>query len=169
MRGICPAELNRVFQTARQMGAKLEWENLPGASFIKVQINDRPEGIWVKTSPYPGFPTDLQSPLMALMAAGNGNGEIRETVFEERFGTAEELRKLGARIEIQKDRARIHGMYPLRGETVQAADLRGGAALVVACLAAEGESLVSGYGHISRGYEDISRDLAAVGARISLV
>lgn len=62
---------------------------------------------------------------MALMAAGNGNGEIRETVFEERFGTAEELRKLGARIEIQKDRARIHGMYPLRGETVQAADLRG--------------------------------------------
>ena len=166
LRGICPAELNRVFQTARQMGAKLEWENLPGASFIKVQINDRPDGIWVKTSPYPGFPTDLQSPLMALMAAGNGNGEIRETVFEERFGTAEELRKLGARIEIQKDRARIHGMYPLRGETVQAADLRGGAALVIAGLAAEGVTKIQNSHHIFRGYEDICGDLRALGARV---
>lgn len=166
LRGICPAELNRVFQTARQMGAKLEWENLPGASFIKVQINDRPDGIWVKTSPYPGFPTDLQSPLMALMAAGNGNGEIRETVFEERFGTAEELRKLGARIEIQKDRARIHGMYPLRGETVQAADLRGGAALVIAGLAAEGVTKIQNSHHIFRGYEDICGDLQALGARV---
>ena len=148
------------------MGAKLEWENLPGASFIKVQINDRPDGIWVKTSPYPGFPTDLQSPLMALMAVGNGNGEIRETVFEERFGTAEELRKLGARIEIQKDRARIHGMYPLRGETVQAADLRGGAALVIAGLAAEGVTKIQNSHHIFRGYEDICGDLRALGARV---
>lgn len=166
MSGICPTELNMVFQTAGQMGAKLEWDDSRKSSYLKVRMDDRPDGIWLKTSPYPGFPTDLQSPLMALMAAGNGDGGIRETVFEGRFGTAEELRKMGARIEIWRDRARIHGIYPLHGETVQAADLRGGAALVIAGLAAEGVTKIQNSHHIFRGYEDICGDLKILGADV---
>lgn len=164
--GIYPMELERVLKTAEQMGANLQWGDATEESYLKIQMEGRPRGIWVKTSPYPGFPTDLQSPLMAVMASGTGAGEIQETVFEGRFGTAEELRKLGARIEIWRDRARIRGIYPLQGNTVQASDLRGGAALVIGGLAAEGVTKIQNSQHIFRGYEDICGDLAALGAHV---
>lgn len=164
--GIHAAQLEQVLQTAMQMGAKLEWKDYQEHSYLNVKMEKRPDNIWVKTSPYPGFPTDLQSPLMALMAAGNGEGEIQETVFEGRFGTAKELEKLGARIEIWRDRARIHGIYPLHGDMVQASDLRGGAALVIAGLAAEGVTRIQNSHHIFRGYEDICGDLKALGADV---
>ena len=106
--------------------------------------------------------------MMAVLASASGEGRIQETVFEKRFSCAEELRKLGASIIIENRFARVRGQRPLHGARVQAKDLRGGAALVVAGLTAEGETLVEGYEHISRGYEDISRDLAQVGAEIAL-
>ena len=168
LRGICPAELNRVFQTARQMGAKLEWENLPGASFIKVQINDRPDGIWVKTSPYPGFPTDMQPLLMAALLKAGGRTDFIENVFDSRFGHAKQLSRFGADISVEGRQASVWGVRDLRGAVVSAGDLRGGAAMIIAALSAEGESLIVDPGHIARGYEHLDHKLRSLGADIFL-
>ncbi|WP_432627596.1 UDP-N-acetylglucosamine 1-carboxyvinyltransferase [Brotaphodocola sp.] len=154
-------------------------ESLRLLSSMGMEIAVRPEGILAKmsgrpcacdfsTGPYPEFPTDLQPVMMAGCASADGESRIRENVFEKRFSCAEELRKLGASIIIEDRFARVKGRHPLHGARVQAKDLRGGAALVAAGLAAEGETFVEGYEHISRGYEDISRDLAQAGAEIAL-
>lgn len=154
-------------------------ESLRLAERMGMEIAVSPEGLVARmqgraracdfsTGPYPEFPTDLQPVMMAVLASASGEGRIQETVFEKRFSCAEELRKLGASIIIENRFARVRGQRPLHGARVQAKDLRGGAALVVAGLTAEGETLVEGYEHISRGYEDISRDLAQVGAEIAL-
>ena len=111
----------------------------------------RPSGYHVVTSPYPGFPTDLQSPMMAVMSVAEGEGRLEETVFEGRFGTVKELQKLGADIIIEDNRADIHGLYPLTGAEVAARDLRGGAALVVAGLASQGVTRITDCSHIERG------------------
>ena len=103
---------------------------------------------------------------MALLAAAQGISHIEERVFEERFATAEALCAMGARIRISGRRAEVEGVRPLRGASVKAADLRGGAALVAAGLAACGETRISRCGYIERGYEDICRDLSALGAQI---
>lgn len=145
------------------MGGRL-WDAQDGQYF---QMKTRPAALpYVETAPYPGFPTDLQSPLMAAMARANGHSRIRETVFENRFHTAEELRKMGADIFVQGDLADIHGAGRLHAAALCAPDLRGGAALVAAALAAEGTSEISGAEYISRGYEDIRGDLRRLGARI---
>ena len=115
------------------------------------------------------FEQQGKSVMLAAACLADGTSYIRENVFESRFCTAKELQKLGAHIIIEDKLAVVCGVPLLRGAQAEAADLRGGAALVVACLAAEGESLISGYGHISRGYEDIRSDLAGAGARISLI
>ena len=103
---------------------------------------------------------------MAVLASGKGVSVLEERVFEGRFATAEALKSMGADIRIQDRMAIIRGIYPLKGASVKAADLRGGAALVVGALAAEGETRIGGCTHIQRGYEDICRDLAALGAEI---
>jgi UDP-N-acetylglucosamine 1-carboxyvinyltransferase len=121
---------------------------------------------YVETEEYPGFPTDLQSPLMTVLATIPGESCIRETIFEERFKTAAELDRMGAEIRICGNLARIRGKRKLRGCSVKAEELRGGAALVLAGLAAEGETRVRGVSFIRRGYEDIARDLAQLGAQI---
>ena len=157
--------MGKTLWAAKQMGARLS----PVENGIWVVCKERPRPVKLETGPYPEFPTDMQSVMLAAACLADGTSYIRENVFESRFCTAKELQKLGAHIIIEDKLAVVCGVPLLRGAQAEAADLRGGAALVVACLAAEGESLVSGYGHISRGYEDISRDLAAVGARISLV
>lgn len=154
-------------------------ENLRIAAGMGADLEVRPEGVLVRmekrpgpadlsTGPYPGFSTDLQSVMMAVASMAEGTSHIRETVFENRFSTAKELQKLGAHIIIEDRTARVEGSYPLQGGHVCAADLRGGAALVVAGLSCARETTVSGYSHISRGYEDICRDLRAVGAEIVL-
>ena len=133
---------------------------------IEVTMGKAPWALDLKTGPYPAFPTDLQSPFMAFLAAGQGVSHIEEKVFEGRFATAGALRQMGARITIEGQRATIQGTRPLRGAQVAASDLRGGAALAVAALAAEGETVIGECRHIRRGYEDICRDLSALGARI---
>lgn len=135
---------------------------------IRARMKKRPRPVDLSTGPYPEFPTDLQSVMLAVASVAQGRSRIRETVFEERFATAEELKKMGADISIKEGTAYVTGSYPLAGGEVCAADLRGGAALVTAGLVSEGESCIRGYSHISRGYEDICRDLSAVGAAISL-
>ena len=135
---------------------------------IYARMKERPQPMDLSTGPYPEFPTDLQSVMLAVASVAQGRSRIRETVFEERFATAGELKKMGADISVEEGTAYVTGGYPLAGGEVCAADLRGGAALVTAGLASEGESRIHGYFHISRGYEDICLDLSAVGAAISL-
>ena len=125
--------------------------------------------VCVETAPYPGFPTDLQSLFLVLMTQLQGESVLRETVFESRFAVARELRKAGAEIEIKEGgrEARVRGPTALVGAKLKAEDLRGGAALVLAGLAAEGESVVSGPAHILRGYEDFALKLRALGGAVS--
>lgn len=162
LEGIRPFDLYQVLGLAERLGAELKQYS----HRVEISMSGRPDNADVVTGPYPGFPTDLQSPLMAVMAAGQGTGRIEETVFEGRFKTAGELKKLGADIIIQGKRSVIHGFYPLRGSEVIARDLRGGAALVVAGLASEGVTTINDCRHIERGYENICRDLESLGAVI---
>ncbi|XP_031406125.1 uncharacterized protein LOC116214800 isoform X2 [Punica granatum] len=128
-------------------------------------------GFNVTTSPFPGFPTDLQPQTMALLTTCNGLSRVEESVFERRMTHVQELQKLGARIDLSGSRALIYGKEKasaLVGSELTAMDLRGGAALVLAGLAAEGRTEISAAGHIYRGYEDIDRKLAGLGADIQI-
>ena len=122
----------------------------------------------VRTMPYPGFPTDAQAPLMAAACTGQGTSLFIETIFENRFRHASELARMGADIRVNGRTALVTGR-PLHGARVRSTDLRGGAALVVAGLAAEGESIVEGITHIDRGYERLAEKLTALGADIRRV
>ncbi len=152
-------------QIAAKMGAEISVRD----GGFSAASKGRPKAADFATGPYPGFSTDLQSVMMAAAAAAEGTSRIQERIFENRFSTAKELQKLGAHIIINGETAIVEGTPFLKGAHVTARDLRGGAALVAAGLAAEGITLVEGYRHISRGYEDICRDLQAVGAEIELV
>lgn len=123
----------------------------------------------VRTSPYPGFPTDMQPQLVAMLTGCEGTSIVVETVFENRFRYTEQLMKLGADINIQGRTAIIRGVDKLQGAMLEARDLRGGAALVIGGLLAEGETTVSGVGYIDRGYEKMEQVLRSVGARIQRV
>ncbi len=120
----------------------------------------------VVTRPYPGFPTDAQPPLMAASLKFQGTTVFLENIFENRFRHIDELRRMGADIKVEGKVALVCGVKQLTGASVQATDLRGGAALIVAALGAEGESSISGLEHIDRGYEHIASALAALGADI---
>lgn len=122
----------------------------------------------VKTLPYPGFPTDMQAQFMSLLTLARGTSVITETVFENRFRHAEELRKMSADIKTNGHSAVINGVRRLRGASLSATDLRAGAAMIVAALAAEGVTEIHNIHHIERGYENICGKLCRVGARISL-
>ena len=122
--------------------------------------------VLVETEIYPGFPTDLQAPLMAVLTGAQGQSTIRENIFDQRFGSAFQMKKMGADISVSGNQAIIRGGKTLKGTQVQAGDLRGGAALRIAALMAEGETCVTGAGFISRGYEHICEDLRTLGCRI---
>jgi UDP-N-acetylglucosamine 1-carboxyvinyltransferase len=121
----------------------------------------------VQTFPYPGFPTDLQAPMAALLTQADGESSVHETMYDQRLAYVEELRKMGAAIRIDGQTAWIRGPTHLRGSEVKALDIRSGAAVVLAALAAEGTTVVSDIGYIDRGYENIHRKLTGLGARIS--
>ena len=120
----------------------------------------------VRTAPYPGFPTDAQAPLMAALARGTGCTVFVENMFESRYRHVDELIRMGADIRVEGRVAVVCGVDRLQGAQVQATDLRGGAALVVAALSAQGESRIGCIHHIQRGYEDIARDLRSLGGQI---
>jgi len=120
----------------------------------------------IKTLPYPGFPTDMQSQMMALLCFAQGSSIIVENVFENRFQVVDELKRMGARIKVEGHTAVVEGGTRLFGAKVRATDLRAGAALVLAALAAEGETEIEEAGHIFRGYENIEEKLRNLGAKI---
>lgn len=159
-------EMEAVLCAAEQMGGRV----CVSKEGIYVQAPGHPLPIELATAPHPGFPTDLQSVVLAVEAKGEGCSRIQENIFENRFRVAQELQKMGARIERSGPRTvSVHGVESLCGRPVEARELRGGAALVVAGLMAEGETLVGGCQYIYRGYENIGRDFRELGARVASV
>lgn len=133
---------------------------------LEVTAPKRLRSVNVKTLPYPGFPTDMQSQIMALMTVASGTSIISETVFENRFMHVAELKRMGARIQIKEHSAFVEGVERLKGAPVMASDLRAGAALIVTALAAHGRSDISRIYHVDRGYEGFETKLTALGADI---
>jgi UDP-N-acetylglucosamine 1-carboxyvinyltransferase len=136
---------------------------------LRVLSVGRPRAVSVRTEPHPGFPTDLQAPWMSLMCLSRGKSRIREEIFERRFLHAAELARMGARIEVAGTDAVVEGVPALFGAPVMASDIRAGAALIVAALAAQGTSEVQRVYHIDRGYERVELRLRRLGARIRRV
>jgi UDP-N-acetylglucosamine 1-carboxyvinyltransferase len=134
---------------------------------LRVQrTNGALHGVDVMTEPYPGFPTDLQAQMMALMTRAEGASMITETVFESRFMHVPELSRMGANVTIHHESALVRGVAKLRGAEVMATDLRASVSLAIAALAAEGDTTVNRVYHLDRGYERLEEKLAACGADI---
>jgi UDP-N-acetylglucosamine 1-carboxyvinyltransferase len=127
------------------------------------------EPIMIETQPFPGFPTDLQAQLMALMTKANGTSTIRETIFENRFMHVQELVRLGADIQLQGDTATVKGVQSLRGAQVMATDLRASVSLVIAGLMAEGQTTINRVYHLDRGFERLEQKLSGCGASIERI
>ena len=154
-----------VIRVASQLGAQVVRMD----SYLEVQSNGWVNPGTFQTGSYPEFPTDLQPVLVAALLRGQGISYVEETVFEKRFSVVSELRKLGAEIEIQNQTLKISGGNCLQGHTVKAADLRQGAALVLAGLISKGYTTVTDISYIERGYEDIVEDLRQLGAKIQYI
>lgn len=140
-----------------------------GADWIRVQMAARPKAISFRTTEYPGFPTDMQAQFMALNCIAEGSSRVTETIFENRFMHVQELNRLGASIDIDGHTAVIQGVEKLVGAPVMATDLRASASLVIAALAAQGQTLVDRIYHLDRGYDRMEVKLSAVGADIQRV
>lgn len=160
--GIDPQSLTIVLEKLSEMGCQIETDS----DSISLQAPKRLQAVSAVTCPFPGFPTDLQPCLMAAMIVAEGSGSLRETVFDDRFGHAMELRRLGANISVSRDEAHIKGVENLQGATVMAGDIRAGAGLVIACLAAGKQSVVKRVYHIDRGYAHLEEKLLSLGADI---
>jgi len=157
-----PAHLPALLEKLRAAGLVIK----ESESSIYVAKPSKIQSIDIKTQPYPGFPTDLQAQLMALMSLSNGLSVITETIFENRFMHVAELKRMGAEIQINGNSAIVKGVKKLKGAQVMATDLRASASLVVAGLAAEGVTEISRIYHLERGYEDMVVKLQALGASV---
>jgi UDP-N-acetylglucosamine 1-carboxyvinyltransferase len=157
-----PDTLDVVIDKLREAGLKIE----VGSDWIHVTMNQRPKAVSFKTSEYPAFPTDMQAQFMAMNAIANGTSRVTETIFENRFMHVQELNRLGANIVIEGNTATTEGVKSLSGAIVMATDLRASASLVIAGLAAQGETIVDRIYHLDRGYDRMEKKLAAVGANI---
>ncbi|PDO11192.1 MAG: UDP-N-acetylglucosamine 1-carboxyvinyltransferase [Candidatus Reconcilbacillus cellulovorans] len=163
LEGVTPGHLTSVVHALRLAGVQVEIEN----DRMQVRCPSRPIAVErIVTAPHPGFPTDLQAQMMALLASADGVSIIKETVFNGRFRHVHELCRMGADIRVDGSSAFIRGVPRLHGATVEATDLRAGAALVIAGLAADGRTSVEQIHHIDRGYDRIERVLAGLGAKI---
>jgi UDP-N-acetylglucosamine 1-carboxyvinyltransferase len=169
VRGVDPAHLGAFTDLLTGMGISTETFAEDGGG-LRVQGGDGILPADVETQPYPGFPTDLQAPLAVLMTQANGVSTIHETIYEDRLDYTMELVKMGAVIEILDERhASIAGPTPLHGREVEIADLRAGATLILAALAAAETSVISGVEHVDRGYEAIESKLVSLGAQITRI
>jgi UDP-N-acetylglucosamine 1-carboxyvinyltransferase len=155
--------IGSVADVLEQVGTTVTQTN----SGIAIKRNGvRPVSVDVTTAPFPGFPTDLQAQFMALMATAEGTSYIKETIFENRFMHVPELARMGADIHVEGDVARVRGVAGLKGAPVMATDLRASVSLVLAGLAAEGETIVNRVYHLDRGFERLEEKLSRVGANI---
>ena len=165
LRGIDPGQISTVLHFLNEAGCDI----ISSDYALRLRCEGRLKAVGpVVTAPYPGFPTDAQPLLMAALLKARGESLLYESIFENRFRQAEELRRLGAEIQICGRSARIRGVERLHGAALRATDLRGGAAMILAGLSAEGETLVMDEGHIARGYESFDRCLQSLGADIVL-
>jgi UDP-N-acetylglucosamine 1-carboxyvinyltransferase len=160
--GVVPEHLAPVLAKLDECGVAVE----SGPSWVRARSDDRPRPTDIVTSPYPGFPTDMQAQLMALLGLADGRSKVTETIFENRYMHAAELARLGARITTDGSIALIRGVDAYQGAPVMASDLRASAALVLAGVAARGRTQVSRIYHLDRGYERLETKLGALGARI---
>jgi UDP-N-acetylglucosamine 1-carboxyvinyltransferase len=160
-----PDILDAVIDKLRETGARVE----SGADWIRLSANGALKAVSVRTAPYPAFPTDMQAQFMALNTVAQGTALVTETIFENRFMHVQELRRLGAEIEVEGNTAVVRGVSHLDGATVMATDLRASASLVLAGLIARGVSTVDRIYHLDRGYERIEEKLSRLGARIKRV
>lgn len=163
---------NVILEHIRPIIAKLQEAGvdiIENQNSIRVIGKNRPVSVDIKTLPYPGFPTDMQAQFMAFMSIANGTSIITETVFENRFMHVAELKRMGAKIKIDARSAVVEGIEGLTGAQVKATDLRAGASLVIAALAAEGKTEITDVYHIDRGYMDIVKKLKGLGADIERI
>jgi UDP-N-acetylglucosamine 1-carboxyvinyltransferase len=160
-----PEHLELVLSKLEEMGAKIEEK---GES-IRVSLEQKPKAADIATLPYPGFPTDLQAQVVSLLSLAKGTSVVTENVFENRFIYIDELKRMGSDIRTDGHHAIIKGVRELTGAPVRVRDLRGGAALILAGLAAKGVTEVSDIFHVDRGYEKFEDKLASLGADISRV
>lgn len=162
---VLPEHQKPLIAKLREAGAIVEED----IDKVRVIGNGTLKGVSVKTLPYPGFPTDMQAQMMAMMVVSEGNSKVTETVFENRFMHVEELNRMGAKITTSDRSANIEGPAKLKGCDVRATDLRAGAAMILAGLVAEGETRIGDLHHIDRGYEDIVEKFKNLGADIERV
>lgn len=169
IKNIIPTHLEAISAKLMEMGAYVFQGDDGSEFYIRVSAGKRPRCVNVKTLPYPGFPTDLQQPIMSLLSVAEGTSVIVENIFEDRFKHVRYLQKMGADITINKRVAVVQGVDHLTGTKIKASDLRAGAALVVAALMAEGRSEIENIYYIDRGYELFEQKLTALGADIHRV
>lgn len=162
LKNVIPTHLEAVSAKLREMCVEVtEFEDS-----IRVKSQGRTKAVNIKTMPYPGFPTDMQQPMSVLLAISDGTSIVTESIFESRFKYLDELKRMGAKIKVEGRIALIEGVPKLSGAPVYATDLRAGAAMVVAGLAAEGKTTISNVGYIDRGYERLEEKLINLGAKI---
>ncbi|WP_297597869.1 UDP-N-acetylglucosamine 1-carboxyvinyltransferase [uncultured Cetobacterium sp.] len=164
--GVIRDHIESFVSKLEEMGAVFEIEN--GVLKTKTKLKDL-KSVKATTMPHPGFPTDLQSPMMTLMCLVDGTSEIKETIFENRFMHVPELNRMGASISTDSNIARIDGIEKFSSARVMASDLRAGASLILAGLLADGETIVDRIYHVDRGYENLEIKLKALGANIERI
>jgi UDP-N-acetylglucosamine 1-carboxyvinyltransferase len=165
VKGFNPHHLGYVLETLQKMGAKLEI----GENFVRVNKSNRLKGIMIETQPYPGFPTDVQAQMMALLSVVDGQSIVTETIFENRFMHVPEMSRMGAQISLKGNAALIEGVESLSAAPVMCTDLRASAALVLCALVANGQTEIQRVYHLDRGYEKIDEKLSNLGASITRV
>ncbi len=163
--GARPDILDSVLEKLRETGARIE----TGPDWISLATNGALHAVSIRTSPYPAFPTDMQAQFMALNSVARGTARVTETIFENRFMHVQELKRLGADIEVEGNTAGVKGVTHLDGATVMATDLRASASLVLGGLIARGATTIDRVYHLDRGYERIEEKLSRLGARIKRI
>jgi UDP-N-acetylglucosamine 1-carboxyvinyltransferase len=154
--------MENVLEKLTEAGAKIK----SAGDTIQLEMSGRPKAVNLRTAPYPAFPTDMQAQFMAMNTIAEGSAIVVETIFENRFMHVQELRRLGAQIDVEGNTAVVRGIPKLEGATVMATDLRASASLVIAGLVAQGETVVDRIYHLDRGYERIEAKLTQIGANI---
>ncbi len=165
VKGFNPSHLQYVLDVLTKMGAKFEI----GSDYVLVHQSPRLKGAMIETLPFPGFPTDVQAQMMALMSLVEGNSVVTETIFENRFMHVPEMIRMGAKIQLKGNAALIEGVESLSGAPVMCTDLRASAALILCALVAHGQTEVQRVYHLDRGYEKIDEKLTKLGANIQRV
>jgi len=161
-----PVHIEPILNKLKETGCKLDVHK----DIIRLEKSNSLKAVKIiETMPYPGFPTDMQSVFTAMLSVAKGNSIMIENIFENRYRYIEYLNKMGANISVQGERAIIKGVEKLQGKRVSATDLRGGAALILAGLYAEGTTYIENAHYICRGYENIEGKLRKLGAKINLV